>query len=98
MMPPVDAPWIRSRVIPPRRRESVIERLGPLTPYLTQTIVDDALASGRGSTVHLELMLADSLQLLEPLRRRVDVLTGRGVRVVIQSGSRRGPFRRSSAA
>jgi hypothetical protein len=85
MMPSVDMPWIRCRVVPPRCGESVIERLGPLTPYLTQTIVDDAIASGRGSTVHLELMRADSLQVLETLRRRVDLLTGRGVRVVIRA-------------
>jgi hypothetical protein len=80
-----DAPWIRARVVPPRCDHSVIERIGPLTPYMTQTIVEDALAAGRGTTVHLELRWADSPHVLERLRWRVDLLTGRGIRVAVRA-------------
>lgn len=83
MIHPDDAPWIRARVVPPHCDESVIERIGPLTPYMTQTIIEDALACGRGTTVQLELRWAGSPQVLEQLRRRVELLTGRGIRVAV---------------
>jgi hypothetical protein len=84
MIPPDEAPWIRARVVPPHCDESMIERIGPLTPYMTQTIVEDALASGRGTTVQLELRSAESPQVLERLRQRVDLLTGRGIHVAVR--------------
>ena len=95
MIHPDDAPWIHARVVPPHCDESVIERIGPLTPYMTQTIVEDALASGRGTTVQLELRWGESPKVLEQLRRRVDLLTGRGIRVAV---SRREPKPKRSAA
>jgi hypothetical protein len=89
MIPPDEAPWIRARVFPPRCDDPVIERIGPLTPYMTQTIVEDALAAGRGSTVQLELRWAESPQVLERLRRRVELLTGRGIRVAVRPQERK---------
>jgi hypothetical protein len=84
---PDEAPWIRARVVPPHCDESVIERIGPLTPYMTQTIVEDALASGRGTTVQLEMRSPDPRHILEHLRRRVDLLTGRGIHVAVRRGA-----------
>ncbi len=84
MFPDDEAPWIRARVVPPCCDDSVIERVGPLTPYMTQTIVEDALAAGRGTTVQLELRWAEAPQVVERLRRRVDLLTGRGIRVAVR--------------
>jgi hypothetical protein len=81
---PDEAPWIHARVVPPHCDESVIERIGPLTPYMTQTIVEDALASGRGTTVQLEMRSPDPRHVLERLRRRVDLLTGRGIHVALR--------------
>jgi hypothetical protein len=85
MNPADDAPWIRARVAPPRAGGATIERVGPLTPYLTQTIVEDALVAGRGSTVLLEIRSDDSTQVLRRLQRRVQLLTGHGIRVTVRS-------------
>jgi hypothetical protein len=84
MTSPDEAPWIHARVVPPHCDESVIERIGPLTPYMTQTIVEDAIASGRGTTVQLEMRSPDPRHMLEQLRRRVDLLTGRGIHVAVR--------------
>jgi hypothetical protein len=81
-----DTPWIRARVVPASGVSGAIERIGPLTPYLTQTIVEDALAAGQGTTVLLGLRGADPSALVEALRRRVEVLTSRGIRVALRSG------------
>jgi hypothetical protein len=91
-----DAPWVRARVVSPRCDDSVIERIGPLTPYMTQTIVEDALAAGRGTTVHLELRWADSPHVLERLRWRVDLLTGRGIRVSARAQESKARARRTA--
>jgi hypothetical protein len=96
MTPPDEPTWIRARVLPPRCDDPVIERIGPLTPYMTQTIVEDALAAGRGTTVQLELRWPDSPQVLEKLRRRVDLLTGRGIRVAVRTPERKTRPRRAA--
>jgi hypothetical protein len=96
MISPDEAPWIHARVVPPHCDESVIERIGPLTPYMTQTIVEDALASGRGTTVQLEMRSADPPHVLESLRRRVDLLTGRGIRVAVRRRASRARTRRAA--
>jgi hypothetical protein len=76
-----------------------IERIGPLTPYLTQTIVEDALAAGQGTTVLIDVRWAEASALVESLRRRVEVLTSRGIHVALRSGGGGGapPFGRSAA-
>ena len=79
-------PWIRARVEPPDGIGGAIERIGPLTPYLTQTIVEDALSAGRGSSVLLDVRWTDATQLVESLRRRVEVLTNRGIQVAVRTG------------
>ena len=81
-----DTPWIRARVVPASGIAGAIERIGPLTPYLTQTIVEDALAGGQGTTVLLDVRWSDPSKLLESLRRRVEVLTSRGIRVALRAG------------
>jgi hypothetical protein len=50
-----DGLWVRARVVPARQGAAAIERVGPLTPYLTQMIVEDAVFGGHGSSVRLEL-------------------------------------------
>jgi len=91
-------PWIRARVVPGSGVSGAIERVGPLTPYLTQTIVEDALAAGQGTTVLLDVRWADPSALVEALRRRVEVLTSRGIHVALRSGEDgRTPFGRSAA-
>ena len=79
-------PWIRARVEAADGSGAAIERIGPLTPYLTQTIVEDALSAGRGSTVVLDVRWDSPRQLLDALRRRVELLTNRGIQVMVRSG------------
>ena len=81
-----EVPWIRARVVPASGVGGPIERIGPLTPYLTQTIVEDALAAGQGTTVLIDVRWADPSALVEALRRRVEVLTSRGIHVALRSG------------
>jgi hypothetical protein len=79
----LDAPWVLARVVP-ACGACAIERVGPLTPYLTQTIVEDARAAGRGSRVQLEVTQPTSLHVLETVRRRLRLLTGRDIRVAVR--------------
>jgi len=92
-------PWIRARVVPADGIAGAIERIGPLTTYLMQTIIEDAMAGGRGSTVLLDVRWEDPSQLLETLRRRVELLTSRGISVSIRCGEspRPGSTGRSAA-
>jgi hypothetical protein len=94
-----EAPWIRARVVPGSGVAGAIERIGPLTPYLTQTIVEDALAAGQGTTVLIDVRWTDASAPLEALRRRVEVLTSRGIHVSLRSGEGGAttPFGRSAA-
>jgi hypothetical protein len=84
----LDAPWVLARVVP-ACGACAVERVGPLTPYLTQTIVEDARAAGRGSRVQLELTQPASLQVLEAVRRRLRLLTGRDIRIAVGPRRRR---------
>jgi hypothetical protein len=79
-------PRIRSRVLRASRSAAALERVGPLTPYLTQTIVEDALAAGPGSRVEVELSLADGTHLLWSLRVSLDALAARGIAVDVRTG------------
>jgi len=94
-----EAPWIRARVVPASGVSGAIERIGPLTPYLTQTIVEDALAAGQGTTVLIDVRWADPSAVVEALRRRVEVLTSRGIHVALSAGEGGGttPFGRSAS-
>jgi len=94
-----ETPWIRSRVVPASGVSGAIERIGPLTPYLTQTIVEDALAAGQGTTVLLDVRWSDPSPLVESLRRRVELLTSRGIHVALRSGEggAKTPLGRSAA-
>ena len=78
-----DGLWVRARVVPARQGAAAIERVGPLTPYLTQMIVEDAVAGGHGSSVRLELR-GDAPRLTRlRLQRRVQLLAGGAVRVAV---------------
>ena len=83
----VEVPWVLARVVP-ACGASAIERVGPLTPYLTQTIIEDARAAGRGSTVRLELGQPASVEVMQAVRRRLQLLTGRDVRIAVRARKR----------
>jgi hypothetical protein len=81
---PLEDVWVRSRVAPGREGAAAIERVGPLTPYLTQTIVEDAVAGGPGTSVRLELWGDDAGRLAQVrLRRRIALLAGSARKVVV---------------
>lgn len=80
MNPAATDVWVRSRVTPAREGSATIERVGPFTPYLTQTIVEDAMAGGPGTSVQLELWGDEVARLtILRLRRRVGLLAGSAI-------------------
>lgn len=84
MIAPVENVWVRSRVVPGHACVAPIERVGPLTPYLTQTIVEDATGRGPGTSVRLELWGAGAGHLTRlRLRRRVALRAGPSVEVAV---------------
>ena len=84
MNPAATDVWVRSRVTPAREGSATIERVGPFTPYLTQTIVEDAVAGGPGTSVHLRLWGDEVARLtILRLRRRVGLLAGCAVHIDI---------------
>ena len=86
MSPTDQGVWVRVRVAPARTDAAAIERVGPLTPYLVQTVVEDAVAGGRGTTVHLQLRDPApgwSPSTLQRLRRSIQLLAGSEVQVAL---------------
>src|SRR5262249_47851656 len=81
-----DTPWIRARVVPASGIAGAIERIGPLTPSPTQTTVEAAVAAGRGPPGLLDGRWPAPSTLLDGLRRRVEVLTSRGIHVALRAG------------
>ena len=65
------------------RPRSRLVRAGPLTPYLVQTISEDAVATGRPSRLHVTVCADTSDRLLATVREAFAGLDGRGVRVRI---------------
>jgi hypothetical protein len=80
------APRIRARVVRAGLAAAALERVGALTPYLTETIVEDAFAAGPGSRLQVELSRPDGDHLLRTLRLSLDALARRGVAVDIRAG------------
>ena len=96
---PQAAPTVRARVLRPSRSSGTLVRVGPLTSYLTETIVEDALAGGPGGRVEIELTPTDSAHLLRTLRLSLDALAARGIAVEVRTaGPWRGAERGESAA
>ena len=64
---------------------ATLVRVGRLTSYLTETIVEDALAGGPGGRVEIELSPADSAHLLRTLRLSLDALAAHGIVVEVRT-------------
>ncbi len=77
---------VRARVVRAGPSAPALERVGPLTPYLAETIVEDALAAGPGSRLRVELSRPDGTHLLRTLRLSLDALAARGIAVDIRAG------------
>ncbi|TMA34744.1 MAG: hypothetical protein E6J75_04220 [Deltaproteobacteria bacterium] len=74
-------PGARSRLV----------RAGTLTPYLVQTITEDAAATGRPSRLQVTVSAGTSDRLLARVREAFAGLDGRGVRVKIRRRRGRAP-------
>ena len=84
---PHAAPRVRASVLRAGHSSATLVRVGPLTSYLTETIVEDALAGGPGGHVEIELTPTDSAHLLRTLRLSLDALAARGITVAVRSAS-----------
>jgi len=84
---PHAAPRVRASVVRAGHSSARLVRVGPLTSYLTETIVEDALAGGPGGRVEIELSLAEGAHLLQTLRLSLDALAARGITVAVRSAS-----------
>ena len=79
------APNVRARVLRAGDSSATLERVGRLTSYLTETIVEDALAGGPGGRVEIELSPADGAHLLRTLRLWLDALAAHGIVVEVRT-------------
>ena len=96
---PQAVPNVRARVRRGGHSSGTLVRVGPLTSYLTETIVEDALAGGPGGRVEIELTPTDSAHLLRTLRLSLDALAARGIAVEVRTaGAGRAAERGDSAA
>ena len=82
----MNTPSIWARVLRADPAAATLVRVGPLTPYLTETIVEDALAAGPGSRLQVELSRADGAYLLQSLHLSLNTLASRGIAVDIRTG------------
>jgi len=77
-----EAVW--SRVVSPSAGAGVVERTGTLTPYLAQTIAEDASRAGRGARVELTVPAGTGPDGLAALEARFATLPARGVDVWVR--------------
>jgi hypothetical protein len=82
---PQTAPNVRARVLRAGHSSGTLVRVGKLTSYLTETIVEDALAGGPGGRVEIELSPTDGAHLLRTLRLSLDTLAARGIAVEVRT-------------
>ena len=82
---PQAVPNVRARVWRGGHPSGTLVRVGPLTSYLTETIVEDALAGGPGGRVEIELLRVDGAHLLRSLRLSLDGLAARGISVEVRA-------------
>ena len=73
------------RIVGPERR--VVERAGPLTPYLVEAVCEDARRAGPGVTVSVTVGEDATLAQIATLRERLGRLDRLGVAVVIDRRS-----------
>jgi acyl carrier protein len=64
--------------------ESTLERTGPLTPYLAETLADDVLRSGPGARIEVLVPAPADQQALQHVRNALGWLADRGVQVLVQ--------------
>ena len=78
--------------------ESMLERTGLLTPYLTETLADDVLRSGPGASIEVLVPGLSDDQALQHVRNAFAWLSGRGVQVMVQRDRHVGIRHQPSAA
>jgi acyl carrier protein len=79
--PPI---FLRATIVPPRERRGIVTRSGWLTPYVTETIVADAVRAGRGSRLEITVPASVPLAAAERVDACFAHLGPRGVTVVVQ--------------
>ena len=95
---PHAAPRVRASVLRAGHSSATLVRVGPLTSYLTETIVEDALAGGPGGHVEIELSWAEGTHVLRTLRLSLDGLAARGITVALRTASAGRPGERGESA
>jgi len=80
--------WTRL-VSAPGRSRGEVRRAARLTPYVAQTIVEDALRAGRGTRLEVTVVSRLGAAELAQLREQFSCLAGRGIDVTVHHG--RGP-------
>jgi hypothetical protein len=95
---PHAAPRVRASVLRAGHSSATLVRVGPLTSYLTETIVEDALAGGPGGRVEIELTPADGAHLLRTLRLSLGALAAHGIVVEVHTASAGRPAGRGESA
>ena len=88
-------PAVWSRVIPAGADGGSLERAGLLTPYLAQTILEDALHAGPGARVELAIPAETGAAGLAAVEARFATLGARGVEVRVENDA---PTRSRSAS
>ncbi len=84
------APLVWTRLVSaPGRPGGEVRRVAQLTPYIAQTIVEDALRRGRGARLELTVVSRVGGAGLEQLRDQFSWLADRGIWVTVHHG--RGP-------
>jgi acyl carrier protein len=83
---------------PPAGIESMLERTGLLTPYLTETLADDVLRSGPGASIEVLVPGLSDDQALQHVRNAFAWLSERGVQVMVQRDRHVGIRHQPSAA
>jgi hypothetical protein len=84
---PLPVVFVWAHVVSPERAVGgSLLRAGPLTPYLAETIVEDALRAGRGSLIKLRVPQDVTNGDLARVGEQFSWLGDRGVRVNVQRG------------
>jgi len=78
--------------------ETMLERTGLLTPYLTETLADDVLRSGPGASIEVLVPGLSDEQALQHVRNAFAWLSERGVQVMVQRERQGGRRHQPSAA
>lgn len=75
-------PFVRATLeLPADGAHRAVERGGPLTPYVVQEIVDDAMHAGAGASLDVCVAGSAAEEWLERLRQVRERLSARGIEV-----------------